>query len=361
MSLVSLARALPKRARIANLPPLDFSLEAGVHALVGTPDDGTLTIAKLVGGCEAPASGRVLVAGRDPARDPRLRARIGATLDVPCLPDAITVRALLEDVDLVRGATGTTDALKALRLEHWLDRNVASLSRWEKRALDLVLALSTIEPIAIALTEPGADVAPLDQQVLRDAFARCAEQGACVIIVTASMNSAIQLASTIHVFERGSIARSIPVDETGALVPGRGIELRVEVDLPRLLVAALADEPGVIGVDWDERRHRSMLSVRGDDLDRLALTLARAATESGASIRSIVPMAPHIDEVRAASSGLALAAYHAAYGAYGAHGPAPSVEKPADRGWQGGSRAARLSGWRAERVCAACSCRARSW
>jgi hypothetical protein len=108
----------------------------------------------------------------------------------------------------------------------------------------------------------------------------------------------------------------VPVDETGALLPGRGIELRVEVDLPRLLVASLADEPSVVGIDWDEQRHRSLLSIRGADLDRLALALARAAIASGANVRSIAPVAPQLDEVRAAASGLALAAYHAAYQQY---------------------------------------------
>jgi oleandomycin transport system ATP-binding protein len=273
-------------------------------------------VAKLLGGFESPASGRVLVAGRNPARDPLVRGHIGATLDVPCLPAARRVRDLLADVDGWRGARTASGTLGALGLAHWAERRVASLSRWEARALELVLAVSTTEPFAIVLTEPGADVAPVDRQVLRATLWSTAAAGACVIVVTASMSEAIELAGTIHVFERGRVARWVPVDETGALMPGRGIELRVEVDLPRLLVAALADDPAIIGIDWDEQRHRSLLSIRGADLDRLALAVARATVESGASVRSIAPLAPQLDEVRAAASGLALAAYHAAYKNY---------------------------------------------
>jgi ABC-type multidrug transport system ATPase subunit len=314
---------------MANLPPLDFSLGAGVHALVGTPADGTLAIAPLVGGFEPRHSGLVLVAGRDPSRDPLVRGRVGATVDTPRLPAARRVRDLLAEVDSLRGARTSTEALGAFALSHWADRKLAALSRWETRALDLVLAVSTVEPFALVLTEPGADIAPLDRQVLRSTLWTAARKGACVIVLTASMSDAIELAGTIHIFERGRVVRWVPVDETGALLPGRGIELRLEVDLPRLLVASLADEPGVIGIDWDEQRHRSLLSVRGADLDRLALALARAAVASGANVRSIAPVAPQLDEVRAAASGLALAAYHAAYNRYAAQAePRPPAVPP---------------------------------
>jgi ABC-type multidrug transport system ATPase subunit len=299
---------------MSNLAPLEFALGSGIHAVVGTPADGTLAIAKLVGGFEPSASGRVRVAGRDPGRDALVRGRIGATLDVPSLPAARRVHDLLAEVDSLRGTRAATDALATFGLSHWADRKVVALSTWELRALDLLLAVSTVEPLALVLTEPGADIAPIDRQALRASLSRAADAGACVIVITASMSDAIELASTIHVFERGHITRWVPVDETGALVPGRGIELRVEVDLPRLLVAALADEPGVVGIDWDEQRHRSVLSIRGADLDRLALAIARAAAAAGASVRSIAPLAPQLDEVRAAAAGLALAAYHAAYG-----------------------------------------------
>jgi len=315
-SLVVLRHALPRDARRSNLAPLDFALGAGVHALVGTPADGTLVIARLVGGFEPRAYGQVVVAGRNPARDSLLRAHIGTTLDVPRLPVANRVSDLLKDVDDLRGTRASSEALAAIGLSHWRDRKVAKLSRWESRALDLVLAVSTAEPLAMVLTEPGADIAQIDRQELRTRLWRAAEAGACVMIATASMSDAIELAGTIHIFERGRVTRWVPVDETGSLVPGRGIELRVEVDLPRLLVAALADEPSVIGIDWDQEGHRSILSIRSNDLDRTALALARAATAAGAGVRSISPVAPQLDEVRAAASGLALAAYHAAYNAY---------------------------------------------
>jgi ABC-2 type transport system ATP-binding protein len=226
------------------------------------------------------------------------------------------VRDLLHRVDALRGGGAAFDALSSFGLAHWADRKLIALPERDLRALELLIAVSTPEPVAIVLTEPGVDMSLLDRQVLCATLARAADSGACVIVATASMGDAVELCRTIHILERGNIARWVPSDEAGSLSPGRSVALRVEVDLPRLLVAALADDPDVVGIDWDQQDHRSTLSVRGDDLDRLALAVARAASGAGASVRSIAPIAPGLDEVRAAASGLALAAYHAAYRSY---------------------------------------------
>jgi ABC-2 type transport system ATP-binding protein len=331
-----LHRAVPRRARSLNLPPLDFWLGPGLHALVGAPSDGTMAIARLVGGIEPPAHGEVVVAGRAPSHHPDLRARIGVSLETPCLPSARRVGDLLHRVDTLRGGGTAIHALSQFGLAHWTGRKLEELSHRDLRALELLIAVSTPDPIALALTEPGADTSSLDRHELRAALSRAADEGACVIVATASMGDAVELCRTIHILERGNIVRWVPVDDAGALAPGRSVALRVEIDLPRLLVATLADDPAVVGIDWDQQDHRSTLMVRGDDLDRLALAVARAASTSGASVRSIAPIAPGLDEVRAAASGLALAAYHAAYRSYAApsgeaslHGPPETTVPPA--------------------------------
>jgi ABC-type multidrug transport system ATPase subunit len=347
-----LHRAVPRRSRALQLPPLDFWLGPGLHALVGAPSDGTLAIARLVGGIEPPAQGEVVIDGGAPSQRPDLRRRIGVTLETPLLPPAKRVGDLLRRVDSLRGAGNTSSAgsagntsgagsafqaLEEFGLGHWRDRRSTELSFADWRAVELLIALSTHDPIALAFTEPGADTSPIDRQKLRAALALHADRGACVMVMTASMGDAVELCRTIHVLERGNIARWVPADEAGALSPGRSVALRVEVDLPRLLVATLADDPAVVGIDWDQQDHRSTITVRGDDLDRLAIAVARASGSAGASVRSIAPIAPGLDEVRAAASGLALAAYHAAYRSYAppiAETPSP----PEDARWTGPSR-----------------------
>jgi ABC-2 type transport system ATP-binding protein len=300
-------------ARSANPCAVTLALGPGLSAIVGTADDGMLDIAPLVSGFTARRAGTVRIAGRDPARDPALRGRIGATFADPRLPSFARVRDLF--TLLPPGGPPGETMLARFGLGHWSARRTSSLSRREKRAVDLVLALSVPSPVAVVLTEPAADMADIDRDAVKAALGEAANAGACVAVLTSSVSDAIEIAPRLHLMEAGRLVRSVPADETGALVPGRGVALRIEADLPRLIAASLADDPAVTGIDWDQSE-RSIIVVRGEDLDRLAAAVARAAISSGAAVRSITPVAPGLEEVRAASAGLALAAYHAAYQAW---------------------------------------------
>jgi ABC-2 type transport system ATP-binding protein len=325
--IVSLDRAIAAGAsRSVIHPAVTLALGAGLQAIVGTAADGTFDIATLASGITARRGGAVKVCGRDPARDPRLRGRIGATFADPQLPSFARVEDLF---DLVApGGAGSESMLARFGIGHWRRRRVASLERRERRAVELVLALSVPSPLAVVLTEPAIEIGDVDQEAVKQALSGAAGAGACVIVLTSSVSDALEIAPRIHLIEAGRIVRSIPADETGALVPGRGVTLKVEADLPRLLAAQLADDPAVTGIDWDQTE-RSIISVRGEDMDRLAAAVARAAISTGAAVRSIAPVAPGLDEVRAASAGLALAAYHAAYQAWAHAGrAAPPEEGP---------------------------------
>jgi ABC-2 type transport system ATP-binding protein len=300
-------------SRPADHRAVSIALGAGLSAIVGTPADGTLDIATLVSGITPRRAGTVRVAGGDPSRDPALRGRIGATFADPRLPSFARVIDLFGL--LPPGGPSGEAMLERFGLGHWPGRRGSSLSRREKRALELVVALSIPSPIAVVLTEPGADMADIDREAVKLALVGAAAAGACVVVITSSVSDAIEIAPRIHLIEAGRLVRSVPANEAGALTPGSGVALRIEVDLPRLLAASLADDPAVTGIDWDQAE-RSILSVRGADLDKLAAAVARAAGSSGATVRSIAPVAPGLDEVRAASAGLASAAYQAAYQAW---------------------------------------------
>jgi ABC-type multidrug transport system ATPase subunit len=303
----------PDLARRTDHVELNVALEVGLQAVVGTPADGTLDLGLLASGFASPRSGVVRVAGGHPGRDPRLRARIGATLADPRLPSLARVKDLFA---LVGGTGVPAEAvLERFGLGHWRDRPGSSLSRREKRALELVLALSVPSPVAVLLTEPAVDMADIDREAVTGALVAAADAGACVVVITASVSDAIEMAPRIHLIEAGRLVRSVPASEPSALAPGRGVSLRIEADLTRVLAAALADDPAVTAVDWDQT-NRSILTVRGQDLDALALAVARAAISNGAAVRSIVPVAPQLAEVRAATAGLAWAAYQAAYQAW---------------------------------------------
>jgi ABC-type multidrug transport system ATPase subunit len=312
MALV-IRRTPGRRAQRKGIVALDVQLGAGLRALVGTPQDGLLALAPLLAGTGAADGGEARVFGRDPQRDPGVRVRIGTTLHDPSLPGARTVGALLRDIDAIRGGDAATRALARFGLDAWRQRKPSDLVRAERRALSLIIALSTPSPLALLLTEPTVDIARLDRDQVQQALAAAARGGACVVVASASIADAVSLAPVVHLLERGSVSDARSVDQMGTSAWPHAHSLRVEVDLPRLLLAALSDDPAVSGVTWDQDSERSMLTLQGRDLEQLALAVAAAASSSGAAISSIVPVPADLEQMRARTSGAALAAYYSAY------------------------------------------------
>jgi ABC-2 type transport system ATP-binding protein len=307
----------------------DLALDAGIHVLLGAPADGTLLLGPLVGGLVAPRTGQVLVAGIDPYRTPDLRRRIGVVLDIPAPPRVGTVRGWLDLAALGRSGS-PTDSLTRLGLERFVDRSIRSLSRNEARAIELAIALGIPDPVALVLTEPRATMnGRIDFRTVADALAERAHRGACVMIATSSSADATELGGTVHLLDAGRISMSIT--DPAALTPGRAAELRVVLDDPRRLIDALSGDPAVTAIHWDAEQDRSLVTVRGDDIDRTALAVQRAVVSSAVAVRSISSVTPGLAEIRAAAAGFATAAYHAAYRSYaGAAGWSPPAAANAE-------------------------------
>lgn len=314
-SAIRVQAKLGKWARPAT-ERLDVTWPTGLRGVVGTAADGVLALAPLLAGVERAPRGQVAVFGRDPARDPSLRARIGATFADPLLLDARDVATLVRDVDRLRRSNAASQALTSFGLASWRTRRLGALARSELRSLELVIALSVPNPLLIVLTEPTVDVAAVDRAQLVHALAQAAAAGACAVVASASMADTASLAPVVHLLERGRTGEATRVDRLGMLAWQGHASLQVDVDLPRILVGALSDDAAVTGVSWDQGGARTVVTLHGPDLDELALAIAGAAAKSGVAVRSIVPIAPDLEQIRARASGLALAAYHAGYQAH---------------------------------------------
>lgn len=299
MPRLAFLRAVPPEPRRGGVA-VDLALEPGLHAVVGGAADGLLALAPLAGGLVRPRAGSVLIDGRAPFGDADLRRRIGATSSVATLPAIGSVRALIDACARVRG--DQADLLARIGVSTLEGRSLGSLSPHEARAVELALALAVPRPLAVVVTEPFADAGDIGRAAVLHALARAAEAGACVVVATASLGDAIDVGGEVHLLEAGRVARSVAAAEAPALIPGRGLELRVVTDRPRELCAALTQDPQVRAVTWNAERASSVVVVPGGDLDAAAIGLARAAAASGARIDAIAPGSPGLDEVRAAAA-----------------------------------------------------------
>jgi ABC-2 type transport system ATP-binding protein len=294
-------------------PLKDVSLRAsgGLHVLLGDEADGCGALVELCAGVRAPRRGRVALDGELPIASPRCRRRIASLLPVePPIAGAGDVRRWLADLAPLRG--GSPEAVLE-RCSVAADRPLRSLAGAERRELACWLALAQDDAALVVLHDPFSACGAGQRGRLLE---RIAELGraAIVLVTTPSIADARSLGGSFQRLDRGLLGPTLEgAGAHGAWHGVAGASLTLEADAPRALVAALANEPDVHELRYDEPSGRVLLGA--DDLGRLASAVARAIVSSGVDIRSLRAGADDLDALRAAASAMndaAGAAYRAA-------------------------------------------------
>lgn len=297
--------------RVWSAPLKDVSLRSsrGLSVVVGAESDGSGELVSLCAGTRAPRRGQLTLGGLRPSSSPACRRGIASLLaDEPVGGDGAVRDWLLELVPLL--GIELPAVLAGSSVEP--DRALASLSGAERRELALAVALAHPEPALVVLHEPLTACAASQRESL---LARLAELGKDrpVLITTASIATARRLGGTTYLLDRGLCSEKPGGAWPGGMTPGVDAWLAVEADGPRRLVSALAQHPDVQELRYDERRGGRVL-LRGPDLERLAVAVARAAVNAEVDIRLLRAPAQDLSAARGAASGAldAADAYRAA-------------------------------------------------
>jgi osmoprotectant transport system ATP-binding protein len=207
------------RARL--LDNFSLSIAAGeVLALVGASGSGKTTLLKLVNRLLEPASGSVIVQGRDTREwDPiRLRRTVGYVIqDVGLFPH-LTVAGNIAVVPRLEGwAADRVDArvrdlldLVGLAPSEYLERWPDELSGGQRQRVGVARALA-VDPPVLLMDEPFGALDPVTRRQLQEEFR--AIQGRLhksVLLVTHDMAEAMVLADRIGVMDRGELIWSGP-------------------------------------------------------------------------------------------------------------------------------------------------------
>jgi len=290
------------------LKNLSGSFGPGLHVLVGAELDGTADLIELCAGVRLPRRGRLKLDGEAPGSSPELRRRIASLLPNESWAAEGDVQRWLGHVGALHGFDASASVAR-LQPQLGLARPLASLSSSERRELALATALAQPEPKLVALHEPLAAAAGASSAVLEriGALARSVP----VLLTTRSIEDARRLGGQLSILERGILVRELPDAWPGAVTPGLRVELWVECDAPRRLLAELLQSSHVERAAFDAR-FVTRLQVLGSDLEQLAQAVTRAALATRVELRMLRAASPELAEVHAASAGLAQAAYRAA-------------------------------------------------
>jgi ABC-2 type transport system ATP-binding protein len=297
----------------------------GVHALVGASTDGGPLLLQVIAGIVAPRAGVVRVLEGGPG-DAAVRERIAHVALEPSLPEGLRVDEVLQLAATLRGepAQDPRERLAVLGIESLAPRRVSSLSAPEGRAVSLAEGLTSTRVRVLLVEEPFVAIDPRAASRLAACVRASARDARAVVIATASLRDAGELADDHVLLQRGGVAGGAASLELLSSFAPPGARLRIVTSQPHALLAELARESGVEAI----ARRDGAIVARGPDAIALAQAAGRAVLASGVDVSEIRLEAAPLDEARAAAAGIAKAVYDAAYArTRGASAP-PAAPEP---------------------------------
>jgi ABC-type multidrug transport system ATPase subunit len=297
---VATASLVARRGRVA-LSAISAEWGPGAHAILGTADDGGPLLLSVIAGRVAPRSGRARVLGEDP-RHRSVRPRVAHVPMEVALPDALRVDEALALAATLRGepARDAVARLAPLGIEALAQRAVRSLPLAEARAVALAEALTSEAVRVVLVEEPFAAMDARAAGRVANLLRARADAGVVVVVATASVGDAADVADDHLLLRRGAVVRRGGSDDAlvGFWHDGDQARLRVvmrDAEDGRALAAALARQPEVLGVE----RLVGAVCARGRDAEPLAQAAARAAIEAGVDVTELRFDPPSLDEARA--------------------------------------------------------------
>ncbi|MCL4852075.1 MAG: heme ABC exporter ATP-binding protein CcmA [Bryobacteraceae bacterium] len=191
------------------LRDVSFQVEPGAClALLGRNGAGKTTLLKIIAGLSRPASGQVLIAGKE-ARDRETRGRIGILGHGIAVYDELSA---FENLKLFGRLYGLRDPartalewLERTGLERVRDGLVREFSRGMRQRLAVARAFLH-SPSILILDEPFTALDDRAIAVLQGLLEKALADGRTVIMSTHQLREALQLATDVALLNRGKLA-----------------------------------------------------------------------------------------------------------------------------------------------------------
>lgn len=197
---------------------VDLELRPGeLFGVLGPNGAGKSTLLAALGGELAPASGRVLLHGRELAAWPGIeRARHLAVLPQSAtlsfafsVEEVVVMGRLPHATGLQRDAEVVSAVLAAADIVHLRGRSYLALSGGERQRVQLARVLAQLWPGAagqvLLLDEPTAMLDPLHQHAILQAVRALAGRGVAVLAILHDLNLAARYCDRLLLLERGRV------------------------------------------------------------------------------------------------------------------------------------------------------------
>ena len=183
--------------------------------VIGSSGSGKTTMLKLINGLSTPTGGRILIGGKDIAREDQtlLRRNIGYVIQGIGLFPHMTVKAniayvpnLLNWKDKGRIRQAVERLIRVVGLEtEMLGRYPSELSGGQRQRVGIARALAA-NPEILLMDEPFGAVDEITRQMLQNEIARIHQElGVTIVFITHDIKEALKLGSRVLVMNQGQI------------------------------------------------------------------------------------------------------------------------------------------------------------
>ncbi|WP_327324977.1 ATP-binding cassette domain-containing protein [Streptomyces sp. NBC_01210] len=214
------------------LDGIDLNVAKGtIFSLLGPNGAGKTTAVQILSTLITADSGRLSVAGHDPATDPQaVRAAIGVTGQFSAVDNMITgeenmtLMADLHHLGRREGRRLTAELLERFDLVDAAKKPASTYSGGMRRRLDIAMTLVGA-PSVIFLDEPTTGLDPRSRHNMWEIIRDLVAGGVTVFLTTQYLEEADQLADRIAVLNQGKLVAQGTPEELKRLVPGGHVRL----------------------------------------------------------------------------------------------------------------------------------------
>jgi putative ABC transport system ATP-binding protein len=217
MNLLELKHVSKTYGSLAALQDINIEVKNGEHlAIMGPSGSGKTTLMNIIGAMDKPASGEVILLGRDISRESEAqltiirREKIGLIFQQFHLVNYLTALENVMAAQYYHSMPDEKEALQALERVGLAERakhRPAQLSGGEQQRVCIARALINY-PALILADEPTGNLDEANEHIVMQIFKRLHDEGTTIIVVTHDPEVAEEAERTI-VLEHGKIAHVI--------------------------------------------------------------------------------------------------------------------------------------------------------
>ena len=269
---------------------VSLRVDPGITGLLGPNGAGKTTLLYLITGLARCSLGTVTILGQQVRDGPDLYRRIGFMPEHESTYPFLTGRHLVETAARLHRVHPVAEAadrvIELIGMTDAQGRSIAGYSRGMRQRIRLAAAL-VHDPDVIILDEPLNGTDPRQRLRFQDAMERLAAAGKTILISSHILEEVETLAGRVLLMLGGKLAAAGDYRAIRAKLDERAYQVRVAVDRPRQMAAALVELDAVESISF--REDRSMV-VQSRNVADLQAALPRLASERGIRLTVVEPL-----------------------------------------------------------------------